>query len=300
VSLGLPVFNGGRFLASCLDSLLAQTYPHFELIISDNASTDETAAICDRYARRDPRIRYQRLAHNHGAAWNHNRVLKQARGTYFRWCGADDRVDPRFLEACVDALEQRPEAVLAYPLSVVIDAADQPMDRTSDRLNLDAGDPVVRFRQLLGSWNTTHNPFYGVIRADALMRVRPIGTFLANDRALLAELSLKGPFLRVEGYLMLRRRHTANVERTREIEQRFMDPRATGYWAREWRMLHEHLLSVFRADDALRTKLRLIAAVGSWAVEIRSTLVWELRDCLVNLVRRLRTRREWAHHGVGR
>jgi glycosyltransferase involved in cell wall biosynthesis len=181
--LGLPVFNGAQFLTSCLDSLLAQTYDNFELIISDNASSDETAAICESYAKRDSRIRYERLKSNRGAAWNHNHVLERARGVYFRWCGADDCIAPRFLEACVEALENRADAVLAYPLSVVIDGTDQPVDRTSDRMELDAADPVIRFAHLLDSWNSTHNPFYGVMRMTSLAGVRHLGTFLANDRA---------------------------------------------------------------------------------------------------------------------
>src|SRR5262249_44963466 len=121
VSIGLPVYNGERFLGTCLDSLLAQTYANLEIVISDNASTDGTPALCEEYAARDPRIRFVRSDRNRGAAWNHNQVASMARGVYFRWCGADDALDPRFIEACVATLESQRDAVLAFPLSIVID-----------------------------------------------------------------------------------------------------------------------------------------------------------------------------------
>jgi glycosyltransferase involved in cell wall biosynthesis len=85
VSIGLPVYNAGQYLEEALDSILAQTFEDFELIISDNGSTDNTEAICWSYARRDQRIRYFRNETNLGAAWNFNRVFELASGKYFKW-----------------------------------------------------------------------------------------------------------------------------------------------------------------------------------------------------------------------
>ena len=288
ISVGLPVFNGARFLEPCLDSILAQTYPHFELVISDNASTDETARICERYAARDARIRWERADRNRGAAWNHNHVWQLARGKYFRWCGADDIVDPRFLEMCIQALERRPDAVAAYPMTVVIDDEGRAVERTADRLDLEGADPAVRFGSLLRPWRATHNPFYGLLRTTALAGVRPIGAFLANDRSFMAELALRGPFVRVEEYLMFRRLHDEQARRTREVEQRFMDPEhAGGYWAREWIMLREHLLSAARAPAGLGVKLRLLWVVSAWAIEQRWRLAWEVREYAGHVARRV-------------
>ena len=84
VSIGLPVYNGENFLAESIESLLGQSYEDFELIISDNASTDGTADICRRYAKQDSRIRYIRQPHNIGSAPNHNFVIEQARGELFK------------------------------------------------------------------------------------------------------------------------------------------------------------------------------------------------------------------------
>src|ERR1051325_3578852 len=112
VSIGLPVYNGARYLAPTLDAILAQTYTDFELIISDNASTDGTETICRDYAARDPRIRYLRQPQNIGAPPNHNFLVEQARGELFKWAAHDDLFGPKLIECCVRALDERPEYVL--------------------------------------------------------------------------------------------------------------------------------------------------------------------------------------------
>jgi glycosyltransferase involved in cell wall biosynthesis len=97
VSIGMPVFNGAKLICQALDSLLAQKFADFELIVSDNGSTDGTGEICKRYEARDPRIAYFRQPRNMGALWNFNYVLKRARGEYFMWAAADDTWEPDFI-----------------------------------------------------------------------------------------------------------------------------------------------------------------------------------------------------------
>src|SRR5262245_56581544 len=115
VGIGLPVYNGERFLRQTLDSILAQTFKEFELIISDNSSTDKTEEICLEYSRRDARIRYIRQEINLGASRNYNLVFEMTAGKYFRWAAADDLFSADSLEICVATLEKYPEAVLCYP-----------------------------------------------------------------------------------------------------------------------------------------------------------------------------------------
>lgn len=98
VSIGMPVFNGAKYIREALDSLLIQTFYDFELVISDNASTDDTQAICEMYALKDPRIRYLRASSNRGASQNFKLVLDQAKGEYFMWAAADDRWDHNWVE----------------------------------------------------------------------------------------------------------------------------------------------------------------------------------------------------------
>ena len=114
VSIGLPVYNGERWLAEALDSLLAQTYSDFELIISDNGSTDDTQAICEEYAARDRRIRYIRQEINRGLAWNWNCVFEESAGDYFKWAACDDLYHPTFLERCVQILDQYPDVAWCH------------------------------------------------------------------------------------------------------------------------------------------------------------------------------------------
>jgi glycosyltransferase involved in cell wall biosynthesis len=90
LTVGLPVYNGEKYLAESLEALLGQSYEDFELIISDNASTDGTADICRRYGEQDSRIRYVRQSRNIGCAPNHNFVVKEARGELFKWASDDD------------------------------------------------------------------------------------------------------------------------------------------------------------------------------------------------------------------
>lgn len=114
VSIGMPVYNGQRFLCRALDSLLAQHHRDFDLLISDNASTDATADICLRYAARDGRIKYSRAEQTVDAAANFNRVLSMAAGRYFMWAAADDLWEPGFIATLLSLLEAQPDAVAAF------------------------------------------------------------------------------------------------------------------------------------------------------------------------------------------
>ncbi len=114
VSIGMPVYNGGPFLSEAIDSLLAQTFTNFELIISDNASTDDTEQVCLDYAHLDSRIRYIRLADNIGAPNNFFYVRDQAVGEYFMWAAHDDRWKPNCLAFWVDVLDSDPSVGLVF------------------------------------------------------------------------------------------------------------------------------------------------------------------------------------------
>jgi len=128
VSVGVPVFNGARFLPRALDALLAQHWPSLEIIISDNASTDGTSAIADQYAARDPRVRVLRWPANVGVSRNFSRVLEEASGEYFMWAACDDWWSPAFVPSLVGALEQAPSAVVAMSAVERVDEDNQTLD----------------------------------------------------------------------------------------------------------------------------------------------------------------------------
>lgn len=206
VSIGLPVFNGEAYLPAAIDSILAQEYTDFELIISDNASQDRTESIGREYAARDRRIRYHRSPVNEGAARNFNRVFEMAGGRYFKWAAHDDLCLPGFLRGCVEVLDREPLAVLAYPKAAYIDAAGKVIGVDTDAMEARQREPHRRLGQILRSLSMAM-PVFGLIRSEALRRTRLIDSFIASDFVLLAELSMLGQFWQIPEILFYNRDH---------------------------------------------------------------------------------------------
>jgi Glycosyl transferase family 2 len=213
VSIGLPVYNGENYLAETLDSILAQTFRDFELIISDNASTDGTEAICRRYAASDQRIRYVRNAENLGAAKNYNRVFQLARGEYFKWNGHDDPLAPTFLERCVEALDRDPELVLCFARIRAIDARGDEHEvgpltaRTfAAKPQLGSAQAHVRFYHTVVA-DHPQGAIFGLIRQGVLAQTALIGSYRSSDLTLLGELALRGRFHQIPEPLQDRRFH---------------------------------------------------------------------------------------------
>jgi len=121
VSIGMPVYNGEKFIREALDSLLAQTFTDFELIISDNASTDGTEAICREYASRDLRIRYVRQPVNRGAVANFQFVLDESVGEYFMWAADDDSRSENYIEALLTGFYKYPSASIVFTDAIIVD-----------------------------------------------------------------------------------------------------------------------------------------------------------------------------------
>jgi glycosyltransferase involved in cell wall biosynthesis len=208
VSIGLPVLNGERYLPEALDAILAQSFSDFELIISDNASTDATAIICQDYAKRDPRIRYYRNRENVGAAKNFNMVFGHSRGEYFKWAAHDDRIAPSFLSECVEVLARDTSAVLSYSRIKLIDSGGE-IIASHDVSYTDTASvvPYHRFAEVVLIEPHLCYEIFGLIRAEILRRTPLIGGYIASDRVLLAELSLYGRFREVPDYLFFSRDH---------------------------------------------------------------------------------------------
>src|SRR5262245_20686564 len=123
VSIGLPVYNGGRYLRSALESILRQDFCDFELIISDNGSTDASGDTCSANSAKATRIRYHRNEATIGASGNFARVFELARGEYFKWAAHDDVCRPQFLSRCIETFSGAPDAVvLVAPMVELIDS----------------------------------------------------------------------------------------------------------------------------------------------------------------------------------
>jgi glycosyltransferase involved in cell wall biosynthesis len=207
LSIGLPVYNGARYLARSIESLLGQTFSDFELIISDNASKDETGDICKAYERADSRVRYFRQPQNIGLAPNHNFTLRQARGELFKWVAGDDLYARDLLQGCVAALDRYPDVVQAHCLSASVDPDDKFMAAVKYPLATSSPNVAERFYSML--YQHGGDDEYGVIRASVLRRIAPKNSFHNADRVFSAELALQGRFYQVPDWLFFRRIHPA-------------------------------------------------------------------------------------------
>jgi len=201
VSVGMPVFNLERTVARAIESVLAQTYGNFELLVSDNASTDGTEAICRRYATRDSRIRYTRQQAAITGWDNFRFVLDAARAPYFMWLAADDYALPQLLEQAIATLESRPDVVCAAP--------------RVDFLDADGGRrPAPGSFALLGSVRENlcrflrdpldNSRFYGLYRRDAVRRVLPGSAYYGFDWIVAAGTLLYGKHVQLADVLLVR------------------------------------------------------------------------------------------------
>lgn len=211
VSIGMPVYNGEKYVRQALDSLLAQDYANFELIISDNASTDGTAEICQAYAARDKRIRYYRNETNLGAIKNFNRVFGLSNGEYFMWAAADDLWHPSFISRCVSVIEEDRNVVLVYSRTMLIDSCGCSLGLTPDQIDTRGLASAERYGQII--WNMGwSNMVYGVIRSEVLAGTGKFGNMWGFDHVLLAELALRGSFAQIDEPLFYRREKRPDLE----------------------------------------------------------------------------------------
>ncbi|KJS35144.1 MAG: hypothetical protein VR74_17410 [Hyphomonas sp. BRH_c22] len=207
VTLALPVYNGENYIRETLNSLLNQTYGDFELIITDNESTDGTRAICETFVARDPRVQYFRNPRNLGAAPNYNRGYELARGEYLKWCAHDDLLSSNFLEECITVLDRDPNIALAFGETHSIDQHGQTIAVPPNEMTslLDA-DPARRFYRSIDEAATCF-PIFGLFRMSVLKRTSLHRKYYGSDRGLIAETALLGKCIRVPEALFLNREH---------------------------------------------------------------------------------------------
>jgi glycosyltransferase involved in cell wall biosynthesis len=296
VSIGLFVYNGERFIEKTLLSILNQTFSDFELIISDNASTDRTGEISQAYARRDHRIRYYRSDKNMGAGWNIRRVYELATGKYYKQAATDDLLEPDFLRRCVEILENDPSCVVAYARTKEVDENGSFIKNYVTPMKADSRDPVERFRGmlLLPSWCYQ---IFGVMQMSALRQIPPQGSYVNADGVLLARMSLLGRFYEVPEHLFISRHHSDQSIRT--VPVRLKQPRrfrltnrhsalpCPEWWDPsktrtisfpEFRQLLEYFLSIYRAPLKTGQKLRCYLMLLPW-IKIH---VWHmLKDLII-------------------
>ena len=291
VSVGLPVYNGALYLRECLESLLAQDYGDFELLISDNGSTDGTEGICRQYAARDARIRYLREPENHGGSWNFNRLPRLARGEYFRWACHDDVTEPTHLSTCVEALDRAPPSVvLVLTGTTFIDERGAVTRRTEEQLDTRGLAPHERYA-LVARRLRYANWLFGLFRRDLLLKTRLHASYANSDYVLAGELALLGEFQELPGHLFRRRIHSGMSRKqntTQEEVAVWFDPSRGGrrLYFPELSLLRDQFGAVLRAPISAREKLMSLWVVPRFWVRRR----WRYlsRELLAPFFRRYR------------
>jgi len=268
VSVGLPVYNGSKYLASAIESVLSQTFTDLELVICDNASTDETEAICRRYQETDGRVRFHRNERNLGASPNFNRVLELSKGDLFRWLAADDLLEPTCIEECVGALDRNPSAILAHTDVRIIDEAGKIVLDYHYRPGHAASESAAdRYRDviLLDRWCAE---LFALVRTDVLRTTRGLDRYIASDRILRAELALRGPYTTVPKLLFLNRDHPERSVRALPAHHLragwFDSSRAGRRVLPHWRIFFEYFRCIRRAPLSLKDRWRCYLRTPLW------------------------------------
>lgn len=196
VSIGLPVRNAAGRVEGVIRSVLAQDHGNVELVISDNASTDATEEVCRDLAASDVRIAYHRQPENIGLLNNFVRVGELARGTYFRWIGDDDRLEPAYVSHCLPVFAADPALILVTTQLAYTGADGSVQTATYEGDGMRSADPVVRFTEMLRLLNESHlqiDPLYGLFRRDVVTAL-PRRNVVREDEAFATRLALAGPW----------------------------------------------------------------------------------------------------------
>lgn len=288
LTMGMPVYNGEQFLATAIECALGQTFTDFELIISDNGSTDCTREICERYAAHDERVRIVRFETNHGLLANFNRVYELARGEYFKWTPHDDTYDPAFIERCVRVLDTDPTVVACSCPFLIIDETGAIVGPSG--ADIDADSPMLheRFYALLN--NTKCFDLFAVIRKSALdLLPKPLYAAYGHaDGVLLARLGMLGRIHHLSEALYYNRDHKDRghykFKTYRELIY-FLDPSKQGSIVfPRWRMAAEFFKTVGMFPLPPGERLKCYGLVVRWCGWYWTSFVWNLADVVRMIV----------------
>jgi glycosyltransferase involved in cell wall biosynthesis len=304
ISVGLPTYNRAAGLKRAIESVLAQDYPNLELIISDNASTDETQTICEDFCRRDNRIRYLRQASNIGLTANFEAVWKAARGEFFMWLADDDWIDRDYVSRCLVYLGEDPDCLLVGGREKYYRGAEFIYEEGDLNLPENTGSARVLayFRQV-----KKNGIFYGLMPRSTLEEIPPLD-ILGGDWLFLSHLAFRGKMKTIPDVSI--HRSIAGLSQDAQSIARY-------YSLSTFEKRHIFLsvaLRVFK-DIAWRSPVfRSLGGASRWFLACRSAIIivsnWSLgrwirldrvwNDLRARLILRTRLRlltRKWLHRG---
>jgi len=283
VSVGIPVYNGEKYLSEAIDSVLSQTYSDFEIVIADNASTDATPDICKSFADKDDRIRYVRNAENLGASPNYRRVFELARGEYFCWMPADEAMLSQYLEKLSAVLDQEPDVVLAFPHYLIRTDSDDPRPHPASR-DTDLRHPTARerirkmFRERIVGPNW---PIFGLYRKSVLAQTQLLRPLIGADDYVTLEMALLGKLGQVPDELYVLRTHADAWHQARHKQAKGLAKLfgTETVWAAawfdptnkrmkvvfpHWRRIREFFLLFMRSDESFRDRLAMALVLPTY------------------------------------
>jgi glycosyltransferase involved in cell wall biosynthesis len=265
VSIGMPVFNGERFVGQALDSALEQTFTDFELIIADNNSSDATEEICRKYMTRDSRIKYIRHEKNHGPIWNFCFVVQQAMGRFFTWLAHDDLLEPQFLERAVQYLLQNSGTVIATVDFAIVDE-NGIEQRTAELKEMRASLSweIRRMPFFEFAYPNIHLCFYGVMQTrlcKSILAEISIPKMLTGwEHFVLARFAVSGEIVALPAVLRKYRSHSSGEYLTEvaEIERMSNWRRIIFVYGNRFKLRMDLLKVLLGASYAWTSKLRIL------------------------------------------
>ena len=285
VSIGIPVYNGENYLELAINSLLQQSFQDFEIIISDNASTDRTQEICQDFQSRDKRIRYYRNTTNMGAAYNYKKVFQLARGNFFKWMAHDDRCSLNYLEECVQVLESDPKIVMCFPKVSLIDEEDHLLPlieentyltpkgkiiSTNLQRNFTSSQPNERYSEVLFRTHKCYE-FFGLSRRDIIERTSQHDAYYGSDKVLLCELSLMGKLQEVPsaiGYFRVHDKQSQSLKGAQE-RARWISPELNyGIFMVRLKCIQGYYRSIFAYPLSLFERVKCLSILIVWLMNL--------------------------------
>ena len=293
VSIGLPVYNGDRYLAEAIESILAQTHDNIELIICDNASTDRTQEICERFRQRDQRVRYVRNQKNIGGNGNFRKTFELSRGRYFKWASHDDNLAPDFVASCLAALEKDSEVVLSLPPIVYIDQdGRQTAEQDVPDVSIEGSrylDRIRRFFDLQVASDDIVYAIFGVIRADVLRQLDVWEPYVSSEEILMLDLLQYGKLRQIpESRFYFRLHPESGFQKYRKPKDRarWFDPsRKVVAVFPSWFLLRKYFGRILSGPFTMAEKVEGVSLVLYRAIRLWRRYVGDIAKFLLQFVR---------------
>ena len=270
LTVGMPAYNGEKFIADAIRCVLEQTYEDLVLVISDNASTDRTEEICRQFAAKDARVDYCRHEENLGATANYNFVAQRASTELFKWHSCNDLLSRNMLESCVQRLDRDPNIALVYAQTWLFENSVDDAQRYGEDPQADQDDALQRFIHVIDHM-ALNNIMNGVMRLDALKRTAMLREFYFADRTMMAELALRGKVIEDSTSRFYRRmdEDSATQKKSEEEVLKHFDPS----WKRplpftNWRVYGSFLQGLWRSEIGL-------GSASSWSLKIARRAWWD-------------------------